>query len=736
MTLSRNYHITEIIDIDALGELFQQLSNATGICTAVLDLDGKILIATNWQDICVNFHRVNPETAAHCLESDTVLAGQLEAGQKYNVYRCKNGLIDIAIPIVVDDVQIGHLFTGQFFFEKPDFRYFEQQALKFDFDREAYLEALSRVPVFSREYIEKIIHLLYNISQVIGKMGLKKLRLAETNRELAASNVLLQEEITERKRSEWLLGESEEKYRTLFNSSRDAIMILSHTGRYIDGNPSTLRLFGCQDKEEFMRMNPVDLSPKYQPDGVLSSVKGQEMVDMVMAKGSHFFEWKHRRPNGEEFFATVLLTRMRLQDEAVLQATVRDVTESKLAEEKVKRYQNHLEELVAERTAELAEVNQRLQQDIMLREKVEGHLRGSQQMLQLVLDHIPQHVFWKDRDSVFLGCNRNFAEAAGVASPQELVGKTDYDLAWTKEETEFYRECDRRVMELDTPALHIIESQRQADGKQAWLDTNKIPLHDGAGRVVGILGTYEDITERQKAENALRESEKRLKEVNRELEAFTYTVSHDFRTPLTVILGYADLLQKILRDRIDEQELNCLSAIYDSAIRMEELMEDLLALARVGQIERPPDLFDAGEVVNDVSGGLAEIITKAGVSVVVGDLPTLRVPRTLLRQVFHNLIGNALRYGCKPGDVVEVGGERKEEKVRLYVRDYGPGIPEEERDLIFEVFYRGTTGKDEKGTGIGLATVQKIARLFDGRAWVEETPGGGSTFLVEMVDVA
>lgn len=172
MTLPRNHQITEIIDIDSLGELFQQLSNVTGICVAVLDLDGKILIATNWQDICTNFHRVNPETAAHCLESDTVLAGQLEAGQKYNFYRCKNGLIDIAVPIVVDDVHIGNLFTGQFFFEKPDFQYFEQQALKFYFDREAYLEALSRVPVFSREDIEQIINLLCKISQVIGKMGL------------------------------------------------------------------------------------------------------------------------------------------------------------------------------------------------------------------------------------------------------------------------------------------------------------------------------------------------------------------------------------------------------------------------------------------------------------------------------------------------------------------------------------------------------------------------------------
>ena len=573
------------------------------------------------------------------------------------------------------------------------------------------------------------------MGQIIAKIGLNKLRILETGRKLIAANSPLRKEDSEWEQACRLLREKEGRYQALFNGSRDAIMILSPTGRFMDGNSSTLRLFGCQNKEEFIGLFPADLSPEYQPNGVLSSVKAQEMVALAMEKGTHSFEWNHRRLNGEEFFAAVLLSKVSLQGEAVLQATVRDVTETKLAEEKLKRYQEHLEELVAERTAELDKVNQRLQQDILLREKAESHLRDSQQMLQLVLDNIPQLVFWKDCDSVYLGCNQNFARAAGSESPEDLIGKTDYDLPWTKEEIEFYRECDRRVMTSDTPEFHIIESQRQADGKQVWVDTNKIPLHDGKGRVVGILGTYEDITERQKSENALRESEKRLKEANRELEAFTYTVSHDFRTPLTVILGYADLLGKSLRDRLDEQELSCLSAIHDSAIRMEELMEDLLALARVGQIEPPLDLFDAGEVVNDVIHGLAEITTKAGVSVVVGDLPALRVPRTLLYQIFHNLIGNAIRYGCKPGDIIEVAGERKAENIRLYVRDHGPGVPEEERDLIFEAFCRGTTGKDEKGTGIGLATVQKIARLYDGRAWVEETSGGGSTFWVEMVDI-
>jgi two-component system, cell cycle sensor histidine kinase and response regulator CckA len=141
--------------------------------------------------------------------------------------------------------------------------------------------------------------------------------------------------------------------------------------------------------------------------------------------------------------------------------------------------------------------------DVTERKQAEEALRESRSMLQLVLDNIPARVFWKDRHSVFLGCNRVFAADAGGESPEDIIGRTDYDLAWKREEAEFYRACDRRVMEADQPEYHIIEPQLQADGKQAWLDTHKVPLHDARGQVVGILGTYEDITERKRAEDQL-----------------------------------------------------------------------------------------------------------------------------------------------------------------------------------------------------------------------------------------
>ncbi|CAJ37941.1 PAS domain-containing protein [Methanocella arvoryzae] len=134
----------------------------------------------------------------------------------------------------------------------------------------------------------------------------------------------------------------------------------------------------------------------------------------------------------------------------------------------------------------------------------------SRELLQMVMDNIPQRIFWKDRNSVYLGCNKHFAIAAGVGTPDQIVGKTDYDLAWTREEADAFRRDDREVMDNNQPKYHIIEPQLQADGTRSWLDTNKIPLHDRQGNVIGILGTYEDITDRLNLEEKLRLIRERL----------------------------------------------------------------------------------------------------------------------------------------------------------------------------------------------------------------------------------
>jgi PAS domain S-box-containing protein len=169
-----------------------------------------------------------------------------------------------------------------------------------------------------------------------------------------------------------------------------------------------------------------------------------------------------------------------------------------------------LEQELSQARAEIQVLKQAETQAKIQREQVERDLMASQQLLQLVMDTLPEAIFWKDRKSVYLGCNRNFAEDAGLSSPEKILGRTDFEMPWKREEAEFYREYDRRVMMTDLPELGIIEPQLNSEGKQTWLETNKAPLHDVNGHVIGILGTYQDITKRKEAEIGLQELNQRL----------------------------------------------------------------------------------------------------------------------------------------------------------------------------------------------------------------------------------
>jgi PAS domain S-box-containing protein len=148
--------------------------------------------------------------------------------------------------------------------------------------------------------------------------------------------------------------------------------------------------------------------------------------------------------------------------------------------------------------------------DITWQKAMQRELAAQRDLFNSVLSNVPASIFWKDRNSVFLGVNERFVQDAGLGSSQEIIGKTDYDLAWTREQADFYRACDRTVMETGEAMLDIEESQRRSNGEKVELITNKVPLRDEQGRVIGLLGIYMDITRRKLAETTLRKSEARL----------------------------------------------------------------------------------------------------------------------------------------------------------------------------------------------------------------------------------
>jgi len=165
--------------------------------------------------------------------------------------------------------------------------------------------------------------------------------------------------------------------------------------------------------------------------------------------------------------------------------------------------------------------------------------KPSLEMFQAVIDALPSCVFWKDKNSVGLGCNKVFAEVSGLDSPEEYIGKSDFDLPWTKEEASFFREFDQRVIQSNTAEFNIIESQKQADGHLQWFETSKIPLIDSNGDVIGVMGVIHDITERKKAED--------VNIANQKLEtlaSLSAGLVHDFNNILSMILGSSQLAAK------------------------------------------------------------------------------------------------------------------------------------------------------------------------------------------------
>jgi PAS domain S-box-containing protein len=390
---------------------------------------------------------------------------------------------------------------------------------------------------------------------------------------------------------------------------------------------------------------------------------------------------------------------------------------------------------------------------VVLRRQVRrqtADLRESRQMLQLVLDNIPQWVFWKDRESRYLGCNKACVGNLGVLTPEAIVGKTDYDLEW-RTNADAYVAVDRQVMESGQAKIGYEEPLIAADGTQRWVRTSKAPLYGPRGEVIGVLGVDEDITDRKRAEEQLQRYSAQLAESNAELKRFTHIVSHDLRAPLINLHGFAAELRsslEVLRkpverllpnlpeperaavaQALEEGMPEALGFIESSVTRMDHLNSALLQLARVGHQDFHMQELDTGELLRETLRTLAHQIESHKVELKIGPLPRITSDRTAIEQIFGNLLDNALKYlDPRRAGQIEVSAEETAEAVVFQVRDNGRGIAEQDMDKVFAPFRRAGA-QDVPGEGMGLAYVRALLQRLDGRIECHSKLGAGSTFI-------
>ncbi|UWS29639.1 aerobic respiration two-component sensor histidine kinase ArcB [Erwinia pyrifoliae] len=376
---------------------------------------------------------------------------------------------------------------------------------------------------------------------------------------------------------------------------------------------------------------------------------------------------------------------------------------------------------------ERLQVMARLKDEMVRREEAQIELEQQSSFLRSFLDASPDLVFYRNSDRQFSGCNR---------AMELLTGKSERQLIGLSPKEVYDDDAATKVLETDEKVFHHNVSLtyeqwlQYPDGRKACFEIRKVPYYDRVGKRSGLMGFGRDITERKRYQDA-------LENASREKTTFISTISHELRTPLNGIVG----LSRILLDTdLDQEQLKYLKTIHVSAITLGNIFNDVIEMDKMERRKvqldnRPMDFTGFLADLENISGLLVE--PKGLKFVLEPQLPLphkILVDGTRLRQILWNLIGNAVKF-TQHGEIVVRVGYQSEECLRFDVQDSGIGIPKDEQDKIFAMYYQVKDrhgGKPATGTGIGLAVSRRLAQNMGGDISVSGAPGKGSCFTLTL----
>lgn len=363
----------------------------------------------------------------------------------------------------------------------------------------------------------------------------------------------------------------------------------------------------------------------------------------------------------------------------------------------------------------------------------ESELRRNQEQLRAVLDNTTALVSMTDTTGNCLMMNRSFAALLG-ASPEECVGRNLMEI-FPPGEAAGMRESMLKAIDTLAPVQGV--RVLSLGGEPRSYLSVCFPLLDQEGRPYAVCGMQTDITAIKRQEEEIRRLNESLHErtlrqeaANRELEAFSYSVSHDLRAPLRHIAGFGQLLAQRNRDALDEKSRHYLDVIQTSVGRMGNLIDDLLSFSRASKVELVPKRVATAELVAEVRAEIDGRHKEPAIVWEVGSLPETHGDPAMLRLVWVNLLSNAAKYSSKnPAPRITVAyGPVGDEPGAFSVRDNGAGFDMRYADKLFGVFQRLHSAQEYEGTGIGLAMVRRILERHGGRIWAEAAPGEGACF--------
>jgi len=505
-------------------------------------------------------------------------------------------------------------------------------------------------------------------------------------------------DITERKKMEETLRESGEKFRNLFQNARDTIITLDLKGKITSVN-KVVAEYGFKEDEiigkSMLKFVPKKYWPKMLKDLAKVSqgnpVEGE--IEIFTPKGKKISEYRSNS--------------IKRENEVVgFQSILRDITERKRMEEA----------LVYERD-----------------------------LLQALMDNIPDAIYFKDAASRFTRINRAHAQRMGLNDPEGAIGKTDFDFYEEKFAQETYAD-EQEIVKTGQSLIGKIEKIWMKDGKNRYVSATKVPIKDKEGRVMGTVGISRDITNLKQMEEELRrysthleelveERTRKLREVER-MAAIGETaamVGHDLRNPLQVIVNTVYLLKKLSESELPQYRegenkrgyVDLFRAIEAQVGYMNKIVADLQDYARPVE----PDFVENGvhQLINETLSTVTIPETVEVSKMIPEDLPLLMADPALMKRVFTNLITNALQ-AMPNGGQLTIEAHTTEESMFISFQDTGVGIPEGNFPKLFQPLF---TSKS-KGTGFGLAVCKRLVEAHDGNITFESKVGRGSTFTVKL----
>ncbi len=372
--------------------------------------------------------------------------------------------------------------------------------------------------------------------------------------------------------------------------------------------------------------------------------------------------------------------------------------------------------------------------DVTERKRAEESLRENAERFLTLANNISQLAWMADPQGSIFWYNQRWFDYTGTTL-EEMVG-------WGWQKVHHPDHVQRVVDKIK----HCFETGevwedtfplRGMDGHYRWFLSRAVPIRDEHGTVLRWFGTNTDVTEREQAEeqivqlNAdLQQRAAQLEEANKELEAFSYSVSHDLRAPLRHVMGFVDLLQKDAGPSLSEKSLRQLTTISQSAKRMGDLIDDLLAFSQIGRAALQKTDVNLDELLREALADFQAETKERSIAWNIHPLPGVRADRALLRMALVNLISNAVKFtGARAETTIEIGcAPNGNSETVIFIRDNGAGFDPQYADKLFGVFQRLHSQAEFEGTGIGLANVQRIIHRHGGRAWAEGVVDGGATF--------